>query len=153
MDEQGRILILGSFQRVNGVEVGGLARLLPDGSLDEAFKPGSPLPWPHQILYHSIVKLGDGNYAALGNTAWFSNIGVVWINGNLPLAGRFSRRLASSPLNLVFNTEPGKRYNIEASTDFSAWESIVETNAVGFEIWLDPPTDSGMKFYRAMEPN
>ena len=151
VDAEGRIVILGQFRQINGVEVAGFARLLPNGSLDRGFRPTASMPPNEQMYYRSLVQLGNGDYAALGNFPGRSIFGVVWINADLPFAGRFGRRSDSSPLGLVFNSEPGKRYRVESSEDFSAWSPVLETNAVGFQIWIDATLQTGVMFYRAGE--
>lgn len=49
IDDQGRVLIAGTFAYVNGVRRRGLARLFPDGALDETFSPGD-YTFPEALL-------------------------------------------------------------------------------------------------------
>jgi uncharacterized delta-60 repeat protein len=52
----GWVIIAGDFVRVNGQRVGGIARLLPDGSLDPAFAPSGRPDGP----IRSVAALPDG---------------------------------------------------------------------------------------------
>jgi uncharacterized delta-60 repeat protein len=65
----GRILIAGRIDEVNGVKRPNLARLLPDGTLDTAFVPALPFGWMHADLEAGIEDLAvqkDGKIVVVG---------------------------------------------------------------------------------------
>lgn len=59
-----RILVGGDFRRLNGQEVPGLARLLPDGSLDSSFEGKALSPYAYGIEQLAITA--DGGIVAAG---------------------------------------------------------------------------------------
>jgi uncharacterized delta-60 repeat protein len=68
----GKIVIGGAFEQVNGVSRRGVARLNPDGSLDGTFNPGTGIsadccPW-----ISSIALLSDGRVLIAGNFERFN---------------------------------------------------------------------------------
>lgn len=70
----GRILIGGYFNTVNGVSRSGIARLHADGSLDETFNPGPGIGNPAHHGVHAILPLSDGNVIIAG---LFTNVNGV----------------------------------------------------------------------------
>lgn len=58
----GRVVIAGDFARVNGQPAAGIARLLPDGSLDPAFAPAAG---PDGVI-RSVAALADGRVLVAG---------------------------------------------------------------------------------------
>ena len=65
--EDGQWLVLGSFRRLGGIERSGLARLLPDGSVDPTFIPASSIDGS---LLEAVQRLDDGRHLVLAaNTA------------------------------------------------------------------------------------
>jgi uncharacterized delta-60 repeat protein len=76
VQKDGRILMGGSFQRVNGRSLPGLARITEDGSLDESFVPGlSPGVSCIAIQPDSKIIIG-GNFQTIGGTAhpWLARL-------------------------------------------------------------------------------
>ncbi|HEY5909286.1 MAG TPA: hypothetical protein VJA21_01640 [Verrucomicrobiae bacterium] len=66
-----RLLVAGWFQSVNGVPRYRIARLSPDGRLDESFDPGDCLrDWSPASGFNSMVLEPDGH---------------IWLGGSLPL--------------------------------------------------------------------
>lgn len=90
-----KIVVGGSFSKVNGVARSGIARLNPDGSLDTAFLDGmagaAPLSPPYSL--HSLALQEDGRLLVGG---WFTNFngapapGVVRLNTNGSLDSSFA---------------------------------------------------------------
>lgn len=95
-----RILIAGEFRHYNGVPRPGLARLQPDGSLDNGFDPGGSLPGPvedlallpnHQVLAGWALRIpGQTN---LGGLVRFRSDGTKDPDFNPPLEWRPDVRL------------------------------------------------------------
>ena len=61
----GRIVIAGTFSKYNGVSRPGLARILPDGRLDESFVPDGLFSFETDPV--KLVLLADGRVLAVGN--------------------------------------------------------------------------------------
>ena len=87
-DSKGRLLVGGRFNSYNGVQRRKIARLLPDGQLDETFMPGSG---PRSGFVQngvdtgqvsSIVALEDGSMMVKG---WFSSFSGHNVNDLAPL--------------------------------------------------------------------
>ncbi len=70
VQRDGRILIAGNFCRVNDIEIEGLARLLPDGALDDSYWPGLSDSAVEQMALQSddrlvYVNQGTGEHRLL----------------------------------------------------------------------------------------
>jgi uncharacterized delta-60 repeat protein len=151
LDAHGRIVIIGAFTQVNGVNRRTMARLFRDGSLDRSFEPDESLSVQQQYYPHSIVQLQNGLYAAVLSRLGIGVIELGWIRGDLPFSGNLHRGSQHDLINLVFNTIPGKSYRIESSNDFAAWRPMLHTNAAGFQVWLNSSLDTAARFYRAQQ--
>jgi uncharacterized delta-60 repeat protein len=86
LDEQGRILIGGDFTLVAGVSRSRLARLLPDGSVDLSFDPGTGA----NASVRAIALQADGNLLIGGDFTEYdgqSRLRVARVfGGNAPIA-------------------------------------------------------------------
>jgi len=67
LQPDGKVLVGGAFSNFNGVPVGKIARLLPDGSLDPTFDTGSGVSGAQVINAIALTPLGDvivgGNFS------------------------------------------------------------------------------------------
>jgi uncharacterized delta-60 repeat protein len=69
LQADGRIILLGSIVRVNGIARPNLARLLPDGSLDASFDPILPFGWMQPDPYVGLEDMAvqsDGKIVLVG---------------------------------------------------------------------------------------
>lgn len=85
----GALLLVGTFTSVNGVPRNGVARLLPDGSLDPHWNP--PVRWGTQEIPRRIYSLPDGGVLVQGNIShydgqWQLGCGVKLTAGPNPAA-------------------------------------------------------------------
>lgn len=69
----GRILALGQFSQVDGIPRPGLARLLPDGSLDAGFDPGAGAEGAN-VFVHAIAVQPDGKVLVAGSFTTFNGV-------------------------------------------------------------------------------
>lgn len=92
-DAEGRILVGGGFNQVNGVTAHNLVRMLPGGNLDPAFQPGTG---PNAAV-RVILEDGQGRLLLGGDFTSY--------NG-LP-ADRIARLLPDGSLDPLFDSSPG----------------------------------------------
>ncbi|GEP49713.1 hypothetical protein FNO01nite_03850 [Flavobacterium noncentrifugens] len=88
--DNGKILIVGNFTTYNGVPVGGIARLNPDGTLDTTFNPTTG----SNGSINSIAVQPDGKYIISGRFSTFNNVDkllLARINPDGTLDNTFSR--------------------------------------------------------------
>ncbi len=57
IQSDGKVLIVGAFTRVNGQPRSGIARVYPDGGVDETFQPAIGSPWPTCIALQRDGKI------------------------------------------------------------------------------------------------
>jgi uncharacterized delta-60 repeat protein len=93
VQKDGRILIGGHFDRVNGRPRTGIARLEADGSLDESFVP--PVFFDNVSTVECVVLQPDGRILAGGNFTGVNGLeypGLVRLNANGSLDAAFNPR-------------------------------------------------------------
>lgn len=100
VDNSGRIYIGGSFQTVDGLPRRGIARLLPDGSLDTSFDPGS-----------GVNGIGLCNSRGSRLVCGVSSI-LIGLDGKITIAGNFTS-VDGIPLKYI------ARFNTDGSVDNS----------------------------------
>lgn len=120
----GKILIFGGFTRYEGVFVGGLARLFPDGTFDSSFDPGTGVYGSDDTDYNGITKAllqDDGKILIYGLNS-FNGIEkpnrVVRINSDGSLDSSFNPALRVNALGVI---EPNGKilvYSNENNTNF-----------------------------------
>jgi uncharacterized delta-60 repeat protein len=156
----GGILVRGNFTRVLDVTRPGLARLRPDGQLDQSFDPGA-------ITRGS----GPGDLAALELTAE----GLVVIGGQFTAVNgvprtHLARLFSAAPLPgapvivscaftsagqvaIHFRTPSPGRYALEATDDFTVWHEVGITPPITVEgEAIDPTPPRDRSFYRLSGP-
>ena len=198
-DAEGRVLLGGSFTNVGGVTRRGLARLLPDGSLDQDFGPavdgtvfsivvqpsgklliGGSFTSVNQTNRGNLARLRpdgtlDANFAA-GIGANGTVFSIVQVSDNSVLIGGaftavdgvarggVARLIGEAPpplqltlvipgpgqVKLVFNSQPGQRYLIQATTDLLNWADVTTVTATGYTTEITDPAAAGFlfRFYR-----
>ncbi|TDW46096.1 putative delta-60 repeat protein [Flavobacterium sp. 270] len=100
MQADGKIIIVGSFTKFNNVTVNRIARLLPDGSLDNSFRTGNGTT----ALITSVAALPNGQILIAGN---FTKFGVTDIN-------KIARLNSDGSIDLSFNIGTGCNDNVNA---------------------------------------
>lgn len=142
---EGRILILGSFTKIEGFPRIGIARLFADGSVDPSFDAGE--------LMRSIS--GSGRWRGFG----LQTDGSVILTVITDTSGIKVIRLLPSGLEDVnfehpeFSVQglPGTRVILESSSDLVTWGQVRETSLRGDETRIQSlaPLGSSPRFYRA----
>ena len=91
LQSDGKILISGSFTQVQGIDILGVARLNPDGSLDPTFRPNLDNPgapngaWTGNFPVFQMALQSDGKILINGGTLQYAgknHAGVVRLNPN-----------------------------------------------------------------------
>ena len=106
----GKVLIGGSFTKVNGTARGGVAQLNADGSLDLSFNPGS-------LAHTSDIEFPPRRTAAAGRTvtkASVMSLDVQSADGKIILGGLFDALAGTARHNVLRLTADGK---LDASFD------------------------------------
>lgn len=81
VQQNGSIIIVGSFTKYNNVTTNRIARILPNGSLDTSFMIGTGAP----VAINNVKVLSDGKILLSGNFTAFNGIQInriVRLNGN-----------------------------------------------------------------------
>jgi hypothetical protein len=155
IQDDGRIIICGFFSIVNGVEMPHIARLNPDGSLDQTFKPSfvtleqfdrNRFANRHRV---PVVRLSS---ATATNSTTNPNV-------NAPPQSILivSMALENGVATIQFTGAPTQQYILQArdSLNDSNWVSIStnRTTINGTGIIFDTDADDyPMRFYRIAEP-
>lgn len=127
-DAQGRIYVAGLFDRINTLPAPGLARLLPDGTVDETFH--SPITIsPFRSLAVDLKLVGRFlyvfGYCMQGST---NRMGCrLQVEEDLTLAWQPS---VTNRLELNVPSSPTKATMVQASDDLASWVDVF-TNAAG----------------------
>jgi hypothetical protein len=147
----GRIVICGFFTTVNGVQCQHLARLNPDGSLDDAFKnPFVSLERLHSVRLPAYHLAATPALTASQVTA--------------PEAGQAAETIWISSLNyqggvavIQFTGNPNKTYILQGkdTMDAADWNSFStnQASATGIGVFRDADANNHPKrFYRIATP-
>ena len=127
-DTQGRIYVAGLFDHINTLPAPGLARLLPDGTVDETFlSPITISPFPYLAVDLKLVgkSLYVFGYCRQGST---NRMGCrLQVEEELTLAWQPS---AAGQIELTVPSSPTKATMMQASDDLASWVDVF-TNAAG----------------------
>jgi uncharacterized delta-60 repeat protein len=130
LQSDGRMIVGGSFTRINDVPRNRYARLNLDGSLDEGFEIGSGA---NNTVYTLLVTPDDniiigGDFTAVNGVPRSRVAKVLGAQQKvfklLPLV------LQDGQARITVTTQPGKDYVLEASADLIQWTPITTNNAV-----------------------
>jgi uncharacterized delta-60 repeat protein len=102
----GKIIVIGNFNQYNGVNRAKILRLLPNGTLDPVFNPGTGF----NLLPHDLQLTTDGNVVVVGEFTEYNSTPVghlVKLNGAAALIEEFK------------NEELNHLYPNPSSSDFS----------------------------------
>ena len=97
LQPDGRLLVGGHFKRMNGVTRWRIARLMPDGSLDSSFDPGTGF----DSYVAALAVQPDGAVIAAGDFVSVNGTGAV----------RLARLLSNGAVDPQFNAGPGTNYS------------------------------------------
>ena len=149
----GKFLIAGFFQNVDGKARAGIARLNANGSLDESFHPGSGAD---DVVYHAIDG-GDrllvaGGFSTLDG---YDRFGFAELDFNGALRTEPVRFLQFSPapgaaLNLKLAVEPGRNYRLLTSPAVTGgWSAVLTNRTARRSIEWSQPLAGSPLFLRA----
>lgn len=106
IQNDGRIMIGGLFQKLNGTPRSAIARVHPDGRLDDSFNPGSGfgMSWPSGVAWVDRLQLqADGKIIAGGTFELMNGVpvnGVARLNSDGTLDPTFKAQFATDPMPL-----------------------------------------------------
>ena len=149
----GKLYIGGDFTTVGGEPRVRLALLGKDGSLDFGFDPGQG---PDASVYDLALQ-ADGQLLIAGaftKVNGFASTGVARVNGEraVPLSPVITsvKQLENGDVRLVFESEAGRTYILEISTNLKTWSSLSETISTGntTEITDSALGEDAARFYR-----
>ena len=150
----GRLLIGGYFDTVNGVARRRVARLHSDLSLDLNFDPGVGPRHPYGESVNALAWHRDSVF--IGGT--FTSVadlpagGVAWLRGGFRSALATPRLRPGGGVEVTVFTQPGGTYALESSSDLVAWTALETRTATGDTlIFTRPGSSAGPAFYRALE--
>jgi len=105
LQPDGKILAFGDFTQFNGITRKGMARINPDGSLDEAFNAGSGFAW---LPYYYGVALQEDGKILISATGYYT------FNGSTGF-GNFFRLNSDGSLDsaFVYQSPPGNMLYID----------------------------------------
>ena len=114
IQSDGKILIVGDFYEINGLEASQIARLNPDGTLDNTFTPDMAL-WNRQKARVSSVALQSDRKIVVGG--YFTRLGLANYSSNLIRLGE------DGVLDLTFDPIVSPRF-----VDQGVTEILIEPN-------------------------
>ena len=154
--DDGRIVIGGYFTKVNGVEVPHLARLNPDGSLNETFRtPFTSWEGLKKWRRVPVLSLAKAKTASEVNASTRASAPESSVPQRTVLIT--SLQMNNGVAVIQFTGEPRQVYILQAadSLDATAWTNIStnKANAAGTGIFRDESArDQPMRFYRIAVP-
>ena len=151
VQEDGRIVICGWFTEVNGVKCQHLARLNPDGSLDETFRnPFRSLEEVNAVRF-PVYQLA----AAPGTAAATKNTSTALMTPETILITAMSYHAGGATIQ--FTGQPNQPYILQATDALNAadWNNIStnQSNASGMGSFRDADAvNHPSRFYRIATP-
>ena len=147
-----KILLGGSFTSVGNTPRSRIAQLGQDGHIDPLFDPGSGA---NGIVYS--LALGQCSRVYIGGSfTSFNSVsrrGVARLYGDVPCAdsGLQMPRIGAQTQIAVF-TEPGRQYEMFASTNLQTWTDLTNFIGIGSTLWIVDPqkASSSARFYRTL---
>lgn len=150
LQEDGKLVIGGSFQTYNWLPATNLARLFPDGSLDTTFNPGAgPNDAVSAVVFQGSKMLVAGKFSSYDSVP---RAGLARILGD-PMKPRLSRpvHLANEGCQFSLAGEPGQTYSIQASTNLLDWTVITNVMASDTPVAIRDSSPNSRRFYRAQQ--
>jgi RNA polymerase sigma factor (sigma-70 family) len=160
VQRDGKILIGGGFNQVNGVARTGIARLNSDGSVDRTFDPGSglgpliPKPFGPSLSVKSLVLQPDGKILLGGSFDTFNGVSrdrIIRVFGDPPLRFDSAALSRDTRFQTVITSLEDAPILIQSSTDLVQWSPLTMlTNATSGAVFTDVTTNASQRFYRAL---
>jgi uncharacterized delta-60 repeat protein len=151
VEPSGKLLIGGSFNSINQTNNrGNLARLLPGGILDTNFAAGSGA----NGTVFSILHVPDNSVLIGGAFTTVDGLprgGVARLIGDPPPSFQLGPVVPGpGQFTLVFNSQPGVTYLVQATTDLLTWADVTTVTATGYVTTINDPAAAGFlfRFYR-----
>src|SRR5262249_36135648 len=132
-----------------GSQRSGVARLNPDGLLDTSFAVPSDVD-----LYRLLALTSDGKVLALASK-WVDGVRqftLIRLNGDGSyIKLRVPASQTTGALRLSLNSQPGKTYVLEGSTNFLDWLPLRTNVATGLTLEFEDIDAANFlrRFYRA----
>ncbi len=156
IDSAGKVVIGGDFLQCGNVDRVRVARYNPDGTLDTNFDPGTG---PDDSVFALGIQV-DGQIL-LGGSFFtvnsFVSPGLARLDGDpvatlLPFNITAAKLLANQSLRITFDSIAGRKYTLQASSNFSQWADVTDATATGSSTDLvGPPSDTNnYRFYRVI---
>jgi len=148
VDENGKIVIGGRFQQVNGAAHHNLARLHPNGQVDETWKLEANGLVKALAFQNNGALLVGGGFTEIGGQA---HGGIARVKELRALAFKPLSAPVSGQCHLSLKAEAGHTYIIESSSDFQHWtefKTCVATEA-GLNLADSAVLEVAARFFRA----
>jgi uncharacterized delta-60 repeat protein len=148
----GKVVLAGEFNRFNGVERNGVARLNVDGSLDTTFNPGSGaegIIWSVAVIDAPVRKIFIGGDFLTVNGVYHGNVARLNENGSIDL-GYDSGGGADGPVYAMAVQTDGRLIigGSFTTVDFSDRRNIARLTAVGgLDTGFDPGSGASDAVY------
>lgn len=143
LQQNGKVVIGGSFTNVQGFRRDGLARLNRDGSIDLGFDPA---PYAYNVV--ALALQSDGRIVISD-----ASTGLWRVNGDPVPRLRDLMRLPENRTAFSFRTQPGETYTVESSTNLVDWLPLSTNLANACRLRLtNSPSPSPSTFYRVVQP-
>ncbi len=114
LQRDGKILLGGNFTSFNGVNVSGIVRLMPDGSIDQQFlsnvgKGFQPQPSSNLVVIGGIVEQNDGKILIGGTWGRFNDVQtpdqIIRLNADGTIDRTFSCNIVGSVGTLALQSD------------------------------------------------
>jgi uncharacterized delta-60 repeat protein len=152
LQPDGRIIIGGGFSSFGGIPRAGVARLNPDGSLDEKFDPGSGM----NSEVFALALQPDGNVIVRGHFTMVDGVareGIARLHGRNPIIPQLLTGVAlpDKRILLRFQTFTGRTYSIEqkAMIGDPSWRGVALVQGDGtVQTYTEAMHSAATRFYR-----
>lgn len=138
VQNDGKIIIVGTFQKINGVTRNRVARLNPDGSLDTAFDPGVSVGTSFSQTIKAVHLLKDGKIIIGGSFTSFNgkpikNLVRLNSNGSLDTTFQVGTGITGS-VSCIREQDDGKIVVGGSMTEYNgtAVTNLIRLNADGY---------------------
>lgn len=159
VDSQGRVVVIGFFNEVNGIPRQGVVRLLLDGSVDPDFDPGNAFIHQSQteISMPLHVHTDSDDRPVLGGNFIRpdgSLTGLIRFNAVLPIYPAIVNFSFRQPFGGWLQVDnPGKEaLLLQSTTDSLVWTTVATNSLRELSVSFDVPAESeaNQQFYRVM---